>query len=86
MTSILDPPYHIIHRCQFSTAVSKGNHLWEFLLELLRNEQFTPSHIKWENRPLGVFRIVKSAEVAKMWGARKNRPKMNYEKLSRALR
>ena len=67
-------------------TVSKGNHLWEFLLELLRDERYSPHLIKWENRSLGIFRIVKSHDVAKMWGEKKNRPTMNYEKLSRALR
>lgn len=32
------------------------------------------------------FRIGKPEEVAKLWGARKNKPKMNYDKLSRGLR
>ena len=67
-------------------TVSKGNHLWEFLLDLLNDETYNPELIKWENRPEGIFRIVKSHEVAHMWGEKKNRPTMNYEKLSRALR
>ena len=67
-------------------TVSKGNHLWEFLLDLLNDANYNPGLIKWENRPEGIFRIVKSHEVAAMWGLKKNRPTMNYEKLSRALR
>ena len=32
------------------------------------------------------FRIVQPEEIAKLWGARKNKPRMNYDKLSRGLR
>ena len=32
------------------------------------------------------FRILQPEEIAKHWGARKNKPKMNYDKLSRGLR
>jgi len=32
------------------------------------------------------FRIILPEEIAKLWGARKNKPRMNYDKLSRGLR
>ena len=34
----------------------------------------------------GIFRIEDSARVARLWGERKNRPAMNYDKLSRSIR
>ena len=34
----------------------------------------------------GLHRAVLSLQVARRWGDRKNKPKMNYEKLSRGLR
>lgn len=34
----------------------------------------------------GIFKIEDSARVAKLWGQRKNRPAMNYDKLSRSIR
>ncbi|KAG7266822.1 hypothetical protein CRUP_026240 [Coryphaenoides rupestris] len=33
-----------------------------------------------------IFKIEDSAHVAKLWGIRKNRPAMNYDKLSRSIR
>jgi len=65
---------------------TKGNHLWEFVRDLLQNGEHNPSHIKWENQAAGVFRFVHSEVVAKMWGQKKNNPSMTYEKLSRAMR
>lgn len=35
---------------------------------------------------LGIFKIEDSAQVARLWGIRKNRPAMNYDKLSRSIR
>ena len=35
---------------------------------------------------LGIFKIEDSARVARLWGQRKNRPAMNYDKLSRSIR
>ena len=60
--------------------------LWEFLRDLLCNPQYNPEVIKWSNREKGEFKLVKSGEIAKMWGIRKNNNGMTYEKLSRALR
>ena len=34
----------------------------------------------------GEFKLHKPEVVASLWGKRKSKPKMNYEKLSRALR
>ncbi len=34
----------------------------------------------------GIFKIEDSVRVAKLWGQRKNRPAMNYDKLSRSIR
>jgi len=34
----------------------------------------------------GIFKIEDSAYVARLWGKRKNRPAMNYDKLSRSIR
>ncbi|KAJ8411318.1 hypothetical protein AAFF_G00173240 [Aldrovandia affinis] len=58
--------------------------LWQFLLQLLLDQ----SHkhlICWTSND-GEFKLVKSEEVAKLWGLRKNKTNMNYDKLSRALR
>nr|DBA33845.1 TPA: hypothetical protein GDO54_001471 [Pyxicephalus adspersus] len=37
-------------------------------------------------RYCGIFKIEDSAQVARLWGIRKNRPAMNYDKLSRSIR
>ncbi|XP_014780443.1 retroviral integration site protein Fli-1 homolog [Octopus bimaculoides] len=58
--------------------------LWQFLLELLLDDTNT-SCIKWDGGR-GEFRMVDPEEVARKWGKRKNKPSMNYDKLSRALR
>ncbi|KAL8596252.1 hypothetical protein ACOMHN_021292 [Nucella lapillus] len=58
--------------------------LWQFLLEQLMDsscQQFiTWTGDGWE------FKLSDPDEVARRWGVRKNKPKMNYEKLSRGLR
>lgn len=62
-------------------------HLWEFIRDLLHDDRYCPRIIKWESEDEGIFRVVKSDEVAKHWGSKKNnRSKMTYEKLSRSLR
>lgn len=42
--------------------------------------------IRWLDRKQGVFKIEDSQAVARLWGLRKKRPAMNYDKLSRSLR
>lgn len=58
--------------------------LWQFLLDLLTDYEYS-SVIQWIS-PDGEFRFIDPEHVAKLWGIRKNKPSMNYEKLSRALR
>lgn len=60
--------------------------LWEFLKELLLHPESNSNCIKWINRDDGIFKIEDSVRVAKLWGRRKNRPNMNYDKLSRSIR
>lgn len=61
-------------------------HLWQFLKELLASPAVHGSCIRWLDREKGVFKIEDSVRVAKLWGKRKNRPAMNYDKLSRSIR
>jgi len=58
--------------------------LWQFLLELL-TDKMCREVIAWVGEE-GEFKLVNPEVVANMWGQRKNKPTMNYEKLSRALR
>nr|XP_028689384.1 ETS domain-containing protein Elk-1-like isoform X2 [Macaca mulatta] len=59
--------------------------LWQFLLQLLR-QQGNGHIISWTSRDGGEFKLVDAEEVARLWGLRKNKTNMNYDKLSRALR
>lgn len=61
-------------------------HLWQFLKELLAAPQLHGTAIRWLDRSKGVFKIEDSVRVARLWGRRKNRPAMNYDKLSRSIR
>jgi len=58
--------------------------LWQFLLELLTDKEHREV-IQWNGND-GEFKLNNPEVVAQLWGARKNKPNMNYEKLSRALR
>ncbi|XP_066991119.1 DNA-binding protein Ets97D isoform X2 [Anabrus simplex] len=58
--------------------------LWQFLLELLTDKDHRDV-IQWLGNE-GEFKLNNPEMVAQLWGERKNKPTMNYEKLSRALR
>lgn len=67
---------------------STGNNgqiqLWQFLLQLLTDKD-SRHLIMWVGDQ-GEFKLNHPELVAQEWGKRKNKPAMNYEKLSRALR
>ncbi|CAL1541434.1 unnamed protein product [Lymnaea stagnalis] len=67
-----------------TTAMDSNITLWQFLLELLLNNQHQ-NIIHWTSQE-GEFKLVNAEEVARLWGLRKNKQNMNYDKLSRALR
>ncbi|ESP00926.1 hypothetical protein LOTGIDRAFT_140186 [Lottia gigantea] len=60
--------------------------LWQFIKELLKQADKFGDCVKWLDRSRGVFKVEDSSRLAKEWGLRKNRPKMNYDKLSRSIR
>ncbi|XP_058135237.1 ETS translocation variant 2 [Dasypus novemcinctus] len=71
------------------TCYTKTNHrgpiqLWQFLLELLHDGSRS-SCIRWTGNSRE-FQLCDPKEVARLWGERKRKPGMNYEKLSRGLR
>jgi len=70
------------------TTIGSGNNgqvqLWQFLLEILTDCEHTDI-IEWVGTD-GEFKLSDPDRVARLWGEKKNKPAMNYEKLSRALR
>lgn len=62
-----------------------GLHLWEFLMEILLTNEYQPI-LKWTDKENGVFKIVDSEALARFWGEYRRKPKMNYDKMSRAIR
>jgi hypothetical protein len=89
-----------LYDCNIAIISGSGPiQLWQFLLELLTQKQYKGS-IAWTGDGWE-FKLIDPDEVARRWGARKNKPKvsknwsrailpyafqMNYEKLSRGLR
>ncbi|VDM22229.1 unnamed protein product [Hydatigera taeniaeformis] len=74
---------------QQSQRVSSGGgggqiQLWQFLLDEL-HDPLSSRYICWTGHG-AEFKLKDPNEVARRWGLRKNKPKMNYEKLSRGLR
>ncbi|KAF7656419.1 hypothetical protein LDENG_00041410, partial [Lucifuga dentata] len=58
--------------------------LWQFLVTLL-DDPANARLIVWTGRNME-FKLTDPEEVARLWGLQKNRPAMNYDKLSRSLR
>lgn len=59
--------------------------MWQFIKDLL-NDPRNMSIVTWLNRDNGEFKIIDSGELARLWGKRKNRPAMNFDKMSRSMR
>lgn len=71
------------------TTTKRGSlQLWQFLLQLLSSNPSNHSEpiIEWTRKSAAEFKLLDPEEVARLWGIQKNRPTMNYDKLSRSLR
>ncbi|XP_075154131.1 DNA-binding protein D-ETS-6-like [Haematobia irritans] len=79
-------PYQLLNAASHRLVVQGSGQiqLWQFLLELLADSSKS-NCILWEGTN-GEFKLVDPDMVAKLWGERKAKPNMNYDKLSRALR
>uniref|UniRef100_A0A0A9Z3N8 GA-binding protein alpha chain n=1 Tax=Lygus hesperus TaxID=30085 RepID=A0A0A9Z3N8_LYGHE len=69
---------------QMNNTNASSMQLWQFLLELLTSYAHRDA-IQWLERE-GEFKLLDPEMVARLWGLKKKKPNMNYEKLSRALR
>ncbi|XP_057713564.1 ETS domain-containing transcription factor ERF-like [Corythoichthys intestinalis] len=81
MTAVLFPDW--AYKPVWSPG-SRQVQLWHFLLELLGSGG-QGAAIGW-GREWGEFVIRDPERLARLWGERKGKPHMNYDKLSRALR
>uniref|UniRef100_A0A8C6ZGT5 ETS-related transcription factor Elf-5 n=1 Tax=Nothoprocta perdicaria TaxID=30464 RepID=A0A8C6ZGT5_NOTPE len=77
---------YLFNTCLLPVQDLQSSHLWEFVRDLLLSPEENSGILEWEDRGQGIFRVVKSEALAKMWGQRKKNDRMTYEKLSRALR
>lgn len=75
---------HMMNNDPQRLNASGQTQLWQFLLELLTDKHHRDI-IQWQG-DVGEFKLTDPEQVAQLWGLRKNKPTMNYEKLSRALR
>ena len=78
------PPLQLQTSSTDSSNPDCNIHLWEFLLELLLRGEHRDK-ITWTGTDYE-FILKMPDQVAKLWGVRKAKPKMNYEKLARGLR
>ena len=83
-TSVLYKPITLLTYCACLGISGSQIQLWQFLLELLTDGAFRPV-IQWIGDD-GEFQFISPEAVAQLWGQRKCKPTMNYDKLSRALR
>ncbi|PSN49309.1 hypothetical protein C0J52_09410 [Blattella germanica] len=77
-------PAKITHKVEEGGRIERVM-LWRFLLNLLEDPKNAPC-IHWVQRDEGIFRILNTDWLARLWGRRHGNPRMTYEKMARAMR
>ena len=80
-----DSSWHVPFPSPHLSVLLTGMKLWQFLLQVLVENKH-PTIVRWTSKQEGMFKVVDSEGLAKLWGVHKNRPEMNYDKMSRAMR
>jgi len=73
-----------VNSFSFDVVDTTHCHLWMFLFDILLDSNKS-NVATWEDQK-GMFRIRDPTRLAEMWGEKRNRTNMTYEKLSRSLR
>lgn len=63
----------------------KVGRIWEFLRDLLKNTEYCPRYIRWDNYDNLEFRLVDPRKICEIWGQKKGKD-ISYEHFSRSIR
>ena len=62
-------------------------HIWQFLRDLLRNENYNGDLVEWLDQKNGIFKLKQPSKVSELWAKRKSgKLDMKYANMARGIR